>query len=107
MELMHTLQAAGVPAMPVLSSADVLNDPHMQARDYFQRTTRAEIGPHAHGLHWAHFSETPLSLRRPAPLLGEHNTFVLKELLGLSDAQLSDLERAKVIGTTFVGSARL
>ena len=107
MEVMQTLQTAGVPAMPVLSSADVLNDPHMKARDYFQRTTRAEVGPHAHGLHWAHFSDTPLSLRRPAPLLGEHNEFVLKELLGLSDAELSDLERDEVIGTTFVGAARL
>jgi crotonobetainyl-CoA:carnitine CoA-transferase CaiB-like acyl-CoA transferase len=93
--------------MPVLSSADVLNDPHMKARDYFQPTTRAEVGPHAHGLHWAHFSDTPLSLRRPAPLLGEHNALVLKELLGLSDTELSDLERDNVIGTTFIGAARL
>ena len=47
------------------------------------------------------------SRARLAPLLGEHNAFVLKELLGLSDAELSDLERDKVIGTTFVGAARL
>lgn len=98
-EVMRKLQTAGVPAMPVLSSAELIGDEHMKARGYFQKISRAEIGEHVHGVLWAHFSETPLRLRMPAPLLGEHNEQVLKGLLGLNDADLAELAREQVIGS--------
>ncbi len=43
-------------------------------------------------------SETPAYIRRPAPALGEHNEFVLGELLGRSPAQIEKLYEMHVIG---------
>jgi crotonobetainyl-CoA:carnitine CoA-transferase CaiB-like acyl-CoA transferase len=41
--------------------------------------------------------------RRSAPLLGEHNTEVLGEILGLDEEQLRQLEEARVIGSRPAG----
>ena len=42
---------------------------------------------------------TPPHLARPAPNLGEHNADLLTRLLGLSAADIQDLEAKGVIGT--------
>ena len=43
-------------------------------------------------------SETPGSVRTPSPMLGEHTTEVLRDLLGLSAADVDALRGAGVIG---------
>jgi len=43
-------------------------------------------------------SETPGSVRTPAPLLGEHTDAVLRELLGLDAAEIDTLRDGGVIG---------
>jgi crotonobetainyl-CoA:carnitine CoA-transferase CaiB-like acyl-CoA transferase len=40
--------------------------------------------------HWR-LSESPAHIRLPAPALGEHNVYVLRELLGLSDSEIAAL----------------
>lgn len=42
------------------------------------------------GPHWR-LSESPAHIRLPAPTLGEHNVYVLRELLGLSDDEIAAL----------------
>ena len=42
--------------------------------------------------------------RRPAPTLGEHNNYVLQELLGLTADEVLELEREGIIGTVPAGS---
>jgi crotonobetainyl-CoA:carnitine CoA-transferase CaiB-like acyl-CoA transferase len=44
-------------------------------------------------------SETPAQLRRPAPLLGQHNDYVFGELLGMSKEELAKYTEEGVIGT--------
>ena len=44
------------------------------------------------------FSETPASTRTAAPTLGQHNHFVLSDMLGLPDSQVDDMEVEGVIG---------
>ena len=44
-------------------------------------------------------SATPPGMKRPAPNLGEHNRDLLTRLLGLSPAEIQDLEVKGVIGT--------
>ena len=44
-------------------------------------------------------SRTPVRIRNSAPLLGEHNEYVYKELLGYSDREYARLEAEGQIGT--------
>ena len=90
-ELERSLQRAGVAAAVVMSAKDVAADPHLEARGFFVRLDHPEIGKFTHaGIPW-HFSATPVSVRRPAPQLGEATEYVFKELLGHSDAEYQAL----------------
>jgi benzylsuccinate CoA-transferase BbsF subunit len=100
-EVMHILQKAGVAAGPYLNSAELAADPHVKERGTFQVVDRAIVGEHPYPVPTApmKFSETPLKIRRPAPLLGEHNEYVLGELLGMSKEEIQECADEKVIGT--------
>jgi YD repeat-containing protein len=50
-----------------------------------------EIGPHIYHPPPYRFSKTPHELTMPAPCLGQHNEYVLKEILGMSDDEVADL----------------
>jgi crotonobetainyl-CoA:carnitine CoA-transferase CaiB-like acyl-CoA transferase len=90
------LQAAGVPAMPVLSVPEVFADAHLRARSFFEPVTHDVAGTwEMEAPHWR-FSETPAHVRLPAPCFGEHNHYVFRELLGLSAEELSELEATGV-----------
>ena len=43
------------------------------------------------------FSDTPGAVRTPAPLLGQHNDYVLSGLLGMDGARLAQLSDAEVV----------
>jgi len=102
-EAFHTLQRAGVTAAPVLTAAEVFADPHLQARDNWQRVTHPKAGEH-----WyykkpiGHMSETPLSIRAHAAIVGEHNEYVYKEVLGYSDSEYQWFVDNLHAGTTFI-----
>jgi crotonobetainyl-CoA:carnitine CoA-transferase CaiB-like acyl-CoA transferase len=100
-EMTRRLQEHGVPAGPVMTEADCYDDPHLQSRGYFERVTHAETGTHNYPGMFFKFSETPLGIRKPAPLLGEHNEYVYKELLEYTDAEYAELERTGHIGMDF------
>jgi len=97
-EVMHTLQEAGVASGAVLSQADLLTDPHLKDRDFFVEMTRAEVGTHRYPGLYAKLSRTPGIIRWPSPTLGQHNTYVLEELLGMSKEEIAQLSRENVIG---------
>ena len=91
------LQAAGVPAGPVLINWEIVSDPHLYARGYFVEVVHPEVGHHRwDGYPWK-LSRTPGQVRRPAPLFAEHNDEVLQELLGLSAEAADALRRDGVI----------
>lgn len=98
-ELMHRLQGAGVIAAAVLDPKQVLLDPHLQERAFFESVQTPDHGrrpvPRQLG---ARFSSFETAGARPAPRLGEHNREVLQGLLGLSDEELARLQEQKVIG---------
>jgi crotonobetainyl-CoA:carnitine CoA-transferase CaiB-like acyl-CoA transferase len=100
--LMHTLQEAGIAAQAVLNMAELLDDPHYRARGFFQTIPHPEAGTHPHTSQPWRSSDTPLPIRRPAPCLGEHNTQVLGQLLGVPQETLQRLEEEGKIGTTIV-----
>ena len=104
-EVMNTLQKAGVAAGAVLTTAELLEDPHVRARGTFQVVERTIVGAHPYPVPSApmRLSECPVSIRRPAPLLGEHNDYVLGELLGMSKDEIKSLADDGIIGNTPLG----
>jgi crotonobetainyl-CoA:carnitine CoA-transferase CaiB-like acyl-CoA transferase len=71
------LEAAGIPAGPVLHYDEVFTDPHILAREMVVRTEHPVTGPfHTLGV-TVKLSDTPGSVRLPAPRLGEHTAEVI------------------------------
>jgi crotonobetainyl-CoA:carnitine CoA-transferase CaiB-like acyl-CoA transferase len=71
------LEAAGIPAGPVMHYDEVFTDPHILARDMVARTEHPITGTfHTLGV-TVKLSDTPGSVRLPAPRLGEHTTEIL------------------------------
>ena len=80
-EWVDALLEAGVPAGPILDYAQVVTDPHTRARDMVVEMEHPEAGTvHALGIP-VKLSATPGTIRRPAPLLGQHTDEVLREWL--------------------------
>lgn len=95
-EATEILQRAGVAAAPVLSIEEQHQDPHFQARVHL-RGHHPLLGPQLlFATPWK-LSDTPGGLRRPAPLLGQHNEYVFGQLLGLSQDQIAQLAADGVI----------
>ena len=93
-----SLQAAGVPASPVLTVQDVFADEHLRARDFFEPVSHAVAGIwEMEGTPWR-MSETPGHVRMPPPTFAEHNHYVFRELLGLSAEEVEALYAGGVTG---------
>jgi crotonobetainyl-CoA:carnitine CoA-transferase CaiB-like acyl-CoA transferase len=102
-EIMERLQQAGIAAGPVMREPDLFTDPHLHARGFFQVVMQAESGTHPYpGIMWK-MSKTPGAIRRPPVRLGEHNDYVYRELLGLSDDDIEALRAEGHIGMDFRG----
>ncbi len=90
------LDAAGVPGGPVLTYGQALAQPQALAREMVLDVEHPTIGPmHALGMP-AKLSETPASVRRPAPLLGQHTREILGEI-GYRPADIDDLLAAGAV----------
>ena len=98
-EIMNSLQEVGIAAGAVLTVAEIMNDVHLGQREFFPLQTHPEAGTFLCKGKPLRFSETPLRNEMPAPCLGEHNSFVYGTLLGMTQDEIDDLERAGVIGT--------
>jgi formyl-CoA transferase len=80
-EWVEVLLAAGVPAGPIHDYEQAVTDPHTLAREMVVEMEHPEAGT-VYGLGIpVKLSATPGSVRRPAPLLGQHNDEVLREWL--------------------------
>jgi crotonobetainyl-CoA:carnitine CoA-transferase CaiB-like acyl-CoA transferase len=96
-DVMHTLQKAGVKAAAVLDGKEVLFDPHFKARGHFDIVDQPMLGKRPVQRHVAaKFGRFEAKARRHAPLLGEHNDEVLREI-GYSEAEIAKLKDDAVI----------
>jgi len=95
-EWLATLEAATVPCGPINDFNDVFADPQVQARGM----TLHMPHPHTDALELVaspmKLSATPVQLRRPPPLLGQHTDEVLAEI-GIGDEERRQLRRGGVI----------
>ncbi|MFC0270468.1 CaiB/BaiF CoA transferase family protein [Metabacillus herbersteinensis] len=90
------LDDAGVPAGPVYTYDQTLNDPHVQARGMVQEIEHPKLGKIKTLGIPIKFSKTPLQIRKPAPWLGQDTTEKLKEI-GLSDSEIESLYDEQIV----------
>jgi crotonobetainyl-CoA:carnitine CoA-transferase CaiB-like acyl-CoA transferase len=96
-EWLEKLEAAGVPAGPVYDVKEMSEDPHTQARGMIARVPAATGGEHGVIAHPNKYSATPATIRRGAPLIGEHSREVLAEF-GFSETEIGALIASGAIG---------
>ena len=74
------LSERNVPCMKVRQLDEVMDDPHLMQTNFFQRRQHPSEGEYIALRHPVRFSETPASIRRDAPRLGEHTVEILDEI---------------------------
>jgi crotonobetainyl-CoA:carnitine CoA-transferase CaiB-like acyl-CoA transferase len=95
-EVLQRLDTAAVPAGPIYSVADMMRDPHFQARGLFEAVEVDGKLLHIPAL-MPRLSATPGGTDWPGPAVGSHNQEVLGGLLGLSPADLDALQREGIV----------
>ncbi|MCH2672258.1 MAG: CoA transferase [Dehalococcoidia bacterium] len=100
-ELMTALQSAGVAAGVVMDSQDLLFDPHLVERNFYEVVSHHDSTgipplPYA-GRPWK-LSRTPAVKGMPAPLMGQHNSLILENMLGKTSEEVKALEESGIIG---------
>jgi hypothetical protein len=98
-EAMHLLQQHGVPSGPVQTAPELIEDPHLKARETFIEIDHPVVGKRLYpNVNLLRLTGTPAGPSVRAPLAGEHTDVICRDLLGLSDEEIARLREAKVIG---------
>ncbi|MFC1989525.1 CaiB/BaiF CoA transferase family protein [Chloroflexota bacterium] len=97
-EVMMQMQLGGVAAGIVQDGADLLDRDHqLRAREQYVTLDHPEIGVcHVDNVPFR-LSETPGQVRHHAPLLGQDNDYVYRELLGMSEEEMDRLIVEEII----------
>ena len=90
-EVMQLLLSAAVPAGVVQRSSDLLRDPQLEHRHFFRYIDHPEMGNIPYTGHQFRIRGYDSGPRFPAPLLGQHNEYVLKDLLGMNDEEIAEV----------------
>ena len=101
-DLFHRLQAAGVTAGPVMNARDAAEDPHLrQTGAWTLLPATADYPETDFGAPPYKFEKSDVGIRTSPALFGEHNDYVYRELLGVSDEEFDRLTEAGHIATTY------
>lgn len=96
-EVLDAMEAARLPAGPIMSPQDVLDDPHVAAKGMFQPVEYPGLEkPAPLMVTPVELSETPGEIRRRPPTLGEHTGQIMAEL-GYSEAEIQQLRDKRVV----------
>ncbi|NDZ17413.1 carnitine dehydratase [Variovorax sp. WS11] len=100
-EWMARLEAHDVPCAPALTRNEVLTHPQVVAAGTIVEFEHHAAGRLRQARPPAQFDRTPSSIRRGAPLLGEHTDEVLEEL-GYSESMRRELRTARITGSEYL-----
>ena len=96
-EVLAEMEKARIPAGPILSPQQVLEDPHIAAKGLFESVEYPGLDAPAPLMRTpVELSETPGEIRSRAPKLGENTDEIMKEL-GYDQEQIIDLRNKRVI----------
>ena len=97
-DVTYQMQRAGVPAGVVEKGSDSEEgrDVHLTRREFMEQTSHPEFGNHPSFPVPIRFSETRCRFGH-TPAVGEHNQYVYKRLLGMSDEEVERLKKEGVI----------
>ena len=96
-EAFEAISSAGGMCAPLLTIDELFTDPQLEARRFFVEVDHAQAGRLTYPGAPFKMSETPWAVRRPAPLLGEHNNLVYRDRLGLKHEELARLSKLGII----------
>lgn len=96
-EVLEIMGEAGVPAAPVLNIQDIAESDHIDARNILIDIEHPKAGKTRIPIIPVKFSETPACIERPSPQLGQHTDEVLGDLLGMTEEEIGQLRRKKII----------
>jgi len=98
-EAVDLLVEVGLPVAPIYDVSDTVADPHLAARGMFVEVDHPKAGKIKVPNFPVKFSGTPGEVTSSAPLLGQDNREILKEVLGYTVEQIGELEKERVIVT--------
>jgi crotonobetainyl-CoA:carnitine CoA-transferase CaiB-like acyl-CoA transferase len=96
-EAMTVFTKHEVSASPIYNIADIFEDAHFAAREAIVSVPDADFGSVKMQGVVPRFSNTPGKVWRTGPALGEHNSQIYRDQLGIDPDTLKDLENKKVI----------
>ena len=83
--------------MLCFNAEELFNNPHLNYRECWAKINHPIAGEKAALAPSWKLSQTPAKVNSAAPLFGQHTSYVLKELLGLTDEEIRQLEEEQVI----------
>ncbi len=96
-EIMAALEGAKLPAAPMLTTQEVLEDPHVEAMGFLQRVPFPGTAKDVPLIETPfRMSATPGEIRTRAPLLGEHTDEVLAEI-GYGRGEIEELRAREIV----------
>ncbi len=97
--IQEILQSKGIAATAVTTLEElILYDPQMKDRNFYQWLTYHDgIADPVFRIPWV-YDKSPTSLKWCGPFLGQHNDYLLKDVLGMSDDEIAKLYEEEVVG---------
>ena len=96
-EVLEACATGQVPAGPVYAINEIFDDPQYAARENMKVVKDPRVGELRIPNLVPRLSDTPGEIRTLGPGLGEHNTEILRSILGLQDAEIADLKERGVV----------
>ena len=96
-ELLRQLQAIGVPSAKVARVSDLVDHPHLAHRGQILQMQHPKAGTVPMQGFSVQFGSSPMQLRHPPPMLGEHTNEVLQEWLAMTPERIAELRESGAV----------
>ena len=96
-ELLAKLQALGVPSAKVARVSELVDNPHLAHRGQILSMDHPKAGTVPMQGFSVQFGESPMRLRHPPPMLGEHTNAILTEWLAMTPDRIEELRQCAVV----------